>query len=112
MINSKEYQILQHLLSTYKIDEKENLAELNSLYKEKLIDYNIVYQDDNSCLYDGYIVTVKGNRAIEEYASFLQKEQREMENLQLSKKANIKSNLSLIFAAVSIVVAILAIIFD
>jgi hypothetical protein len=98
------------LLSNSNINEREELKELTHLYKEKLIDYSVVGESRNAILYNGYIVSALGMRAIEEYEAFQNKEKRENETLLLAKKSNVKSNLSLIISAISVIVAIIAII--
>lgn len=113
MISKKEYEVLK----MYQREEDVNLAkyygEIVYLNNEKLIS-NTHYKD-GSCK---FVITLKGERAVEEYENSFQSQQREEETLKIAEKANAiadkarksarTSNIISIFACIISLLSILA----
>ena len=106
MISSIEYEILISLSKNpTSIDEIKKENELSVLLKEKLINYNVIGENNYNFFYNGFIVTPNGYRAIEEFENLKKSQNNELENLKLSKKANIKSLISIIISIISLLLS-------
>lgn len=103
MISKIEYDLLIHFLKQPELDDELLFfEEIERLKKDRFIRYNIIY--DN--MYNGYLVTPLGQRAIEEYEAFQTNESREDQTLEISKKSDKKSTISLWIASISALISL------
>lgn len=83
MISSKEYsQLIALRINPNAIDN--DMIAIQTFGKEQFIEYNVV----SFGTFNGYVVTPKGERAIEEYEAFLDSSQNEKETLYAAREAN------------------------
>lgn len=88
MISKKEFDVLQFLLSSPNIDESKYGVELSSLRADKLIIFNITKSTHDKLIYEGFLITPKGQRAYEEYLAFMKSQSLDTETLKAAKEAN------------------------
>lgn len=111
MINTTEYKILTSLKENpTSINEQQFYNELITLLKEKMIDYNVVGETKNNFLYNGFIITSKGYREIENYENLKKQQKIEEEALKTSKEANNIANKARRISLASIIISILSIV--
>ena len=116
MINKKEYTLLKLLSKGNNSENEKYYCEIKNLLEEQMISYNITGETCTSILYDGFLVTALGFRAIEEYENFIDKENREKQTFILSTKADKRSTISLwvsilaaLFGLLGVVVSLIGI---
>jgi len=88
MINEKEYNLLNGLKNSPLIDELKFYYELQTFFKDEFITYNRTDETPTAIIYNGFLLTPKGERAIEEYENFLQSVERDKETVNIAHEAN------------------------
>lgn len=88
MITEKEYILLIGLKTSPLIDETQYYYEIKTFLKDKFISYNIIEETPTSKIYNGYILTPIGERAIKEYEDYLQSIERDKASVKLAHEAN------------------------
>lgn len=88
MINENEYKLLSGLKDSPLIDEVKYYYELKTFFKDELVAYNITGETPTATIYNGFLLTPKGERAIEEYENFQKTTQRELETVSIARESN------------------------
>lgn len=94
MISANEYEIFQ-IIKAERYDDLHDDYTVSKMIEEGLLEYT-----------GAKIISISkdGERAFEEYQNFLEQEQREKYNLQLSEEANTKASRANILSIIAIVV--------
>lgn len=88
MISKSEFDFLTMLKENPEIDENKYFSQIRMLLSDKIIQHNVTGEDHSHIFYKGYKITLKGERAYEEYKNFLESEARKTETLAVAKEAN------------------------
>lgn len=103
MISEREYKLLIAIKETPIVDENEFWDDLQALLKDKLIKHNYTRSTPNALIYDGYLLTPLGDRAIEDF--------KRLQTTRKQQKSNsIKSTFALIFSAIATIVGLISLI--